>query len=776
MLPDLATPGPDLAAAFIAPIPATPTPTPADPAIPSAPGPVDSQLNRIDSLLENVDSTTAAVPADSPSATQSATQTPEPDACENRLAQVRLGMASSLFTALQCRDPATAAHSLRVALGCSAWGLALELPKELLDAIEVAALLHDVGKIGVPDCVLLKPAELTDEERAVMNRQLAMGVEILKTCCDSPAVLEIVRHSMAWFDGSRHSFDRCGAELPVGSRMVSIVNAFDSMINAQVYRPALSRDQAVAELCECAGTQFDPQLAFSFAQLQASDQQKLHNGVARRWLQDLSADSANGLWQHQVATNSSGRPQLDWLYQQKLLDNMYDGVIFLDTNLQVVLWNRGAERLTGISATSILHRPFVPSLVAMRDEHSETISDDKCPVAHSLHTGVQSLRRLIVRSRNNQPMAVDAHMIPVVGSDGVMQGVSLLLHDASGEASLEERCHRLYEQAIRDPLTQLANRAEFDRTHTLFVEAHLERRLPCSLIICDIDHFKQVNDTYGHQAGDDAIRSIARLLKNSCRPGDLVARYGGEEFVVLCADCNNETAALRAEQLRKAFGDFPQPSVGNKCCTASFGVTEIQPGDRAETMLSRADRALLMAKQSGRNRVIQLGGGMVEEPLEARRSWWFWQRDPVGPLVNKSLVTTLPLDITVQKLRGFISDHHAQIISSDATHIEILLPPAKQRSVRRRSDRPIPLTLEVTFSQEGRPTGSQSPDDSNIRRKPLQTHLQVVARPARGRDRRRSVALEQARQLIASLRSYLMANDALDLPTHESPRSDRPAD
>src|SRR6516165_5405747 len=88
---------------------------------------------------------------------------------ENRLAQVRLGLASSLFTALRLRDAATAAHSVRVALGCSAWSLALELPEDERDAIEVAALLHDIGKIGVPDGVLLKPAALTSEERVIMD-------------------------------------------------------------------------------------------------------------------------------------------------------------------------------------------------------------------------------------------------------------------------------------------------------------------------------------------------------------------------------------------------------------------------------------------------------------------------------------------------------------------------------------------------------------------------------------------------------------------------------
>ena len=115
----------------------------------------------------------------------------------------------------------------------------------------------------------------------------------------------------------------------------------------------------------------------------------------------------------------------------------------------------------------------------------------------------------------------------------------------------------------------------------MFVEAHLERRLPCSLIMCDIDRFKQVNDTYGHQAGDEAIKSFAQILKSCCHPGDLVARYGGEEFVMLCADCNNTTAASRAEQLRKSFHELSQPAIGGKCCSASFGVTELQPGDNS---------------------------------------------------------------------------------------------------------------------------------------------------------------------------------------------------
>ena len=141
-------------------------------------------------------------------------------------------------------------------------------------------------------------------------------------------------------------------------------------------------------------------------------------------------------------------------------------------------------------------------------------------------------------------------------------GAVLLFHDASSETSLEQRCQSLHEKATKDALTQVANRAEFDRVHAMFVATHQQQQVPCSLLMCDLDRFKLVNDNYGHQAGDDVIKSLASLLKSSCRPGDLVARYGGEEFVVLCADCDNASAARRAKQVCKALGQTPAAENG----------------------------------------------------------------------------------------------------------------------------------------------------------------------------------------------------------------------
>ncbi len=405
------------------------------------------------------------------------------------------------------------------------------------------------------------------------------------------------------------------------------------MTTDQVYRRAMSRERAIAELFACAGTQFDPELVERFCALLTTDQAKLTTDLSHRWLNELSADQSNALWNCHSASGLAWQQQatVDALFHQKLLDSMHDGVVFIDTNLQILLWNRAAERLTAISAASVLHRLWAPQIIGLRDENGSPLERNNCPIAHTLNCKAQTLRRLTMEGRGGERMSVDAQLVPVMGRDGIMLGATLLLHDASSQITLEERVQTLHIKATRDPLTRVANRAEFDRLHTEFVDTHLDSGLPCALIICDIDHFKNVNDTYGHQAGDEVLVSFAALLQRSARPGDLVARYGGEEFVMLCADCDNATITQRAEKIRRDLQDTPQGCLDSRPITASFGVTEIQAGDTPETMLRRADRALLRAKESGRNRVVQLGTGI---PGEMKRG----RRQPLSPLVPTDAV------------------------------------------------------------------------------------------------------------------------------------------
>lgn len=717
------------------------------PAAESLTPPVD---DRLASILTQLDEAVGCVGA------------PAYDVHENRLVQARLGIATALFAALRCKHPPAASHSLRVALGCSRWGMALELPEAALDQLEVAALLHDIGKIGVPDSVVLKPGKLSASEAVTMNRHRGMSMEILRNCCASQTVLDIVRYAPAWYAGRRADFDREGEDLPLGARMVAIVDAFDSMTTDHVYRRALPRERALRELYQFAGTQFDPTLVQHFAMLHEGDLAPEGERLAHRWLTELDAQQAERLWHWGHQHNAVDEPAAELLFQQKLIDNMRDGVVFVDSNLQIQLWNHGAERLTGLASASVCQQHWSPSLIGLCDMQGKAISEADCPVAFVVHSGVQSIRRVRITDRHQRHVSCDIHIAPVIGGNGITYGANLLIHDASPEASLEERCQNLHERATRDPLTQVANRAEFDRAHKLFVETHLERGLPCSLIMCDMDRFKQVNDNFGHQAGDEVIRTFAQLLKQMCRPGDLVARYGGEEFVLLCADCDNATASGRAEQIRRSLVDLPIPAIDGGSITASFGVTEVQPGDTDATMLRRADRGLLMAKDGGRNAVVQLGSGVGDEaPLApARHShWWSWWlgSGKTDLLLERDLMTPVPLSVSIEKLRGFVADHHAAIEGVDGNRVLLRVKTEKISLLRRITDRPVAYLLELTFSEEqvhvelggGMRTADQ-----------LRTRVRVAIRPKRQRDRRHRELHTHVRELLASLRSYLMASDA----------------
>lgn len=153
-----------------------------------------------------------------------------------------------------------------------------------------------------------------------------------------------------------------------------------------------------------------------------------------------------------------------------------------------------------------------------------------------------------------------------------------------------------------DPLTGIANRRRFD-------ERLLEELDRChrtggglSLALADVDHFKQVNDDFGHLAGDAVLKALALAMRAGTRPYDLVARWGGEEFIILLPDTEPERAVEVADRIRLAFSGGTVPEV-NRSVTVSFGIAAARPRDSAETLLARADAALYRAKEDGRNRV-----------------------------------------------------------------------------------------------------------------------------------------------------------------------------
>lgn len=682
---------------------------------------------------------------------------------DGRLIQARLGIASGLFDSIAMKHLPTARHCLRVALGCSAWFDKLS-PEFERDELEIAALLHDLGKIGVPDEILTKPGHLNVDERTIVEEQRKRGLDVLKSVCGLPSIVDCVTYSSTWFDGTRNGLNKKENELPLSSRMLAIVDAFDSMTTDQVYRKALSLDRAVAELFENAGTQFDPELVNSFAENIAQDWFDLQDSTSKKWSEIARSDSeSSSLWtiaqNHKQGSNPHSRKPTQFsLFQATLFSQMLDAVAFVDRQGKILFWNPAAERITGLTSASVLDRRISPSLMELQDESGTTeIPDNECPIQRAMERGESQFSRYSIRGRSNSRHVVELQVAPVIGQSGDALGASIVIHDSSNTSTLEERVETLYSRVAQDPLTRVANRAEFDRIHAEFVEQHLQEKTPCSLIICDLDFFKTINDEYGHQAGDDALIAFASLLKRFHRVGDLVARYGGEEFVLLCAGCDNKTATERAEEIRHVLQNTPLESLNNKCLTASFGVTEVQQGDSPELMLRRADRALQMAKENGRNRVVQLGAGMDEnfEP-DVKKSGgfldWFRKKTvvtPEQPVQHATLISQVPLELAVQKLRGFVSDQDAQIVEVEGQDISIKVSGSNPDFSKRSSDRPVPFHVLLQFS---------SVEDDNVKKKSTKTRINVVVTPIRARDRRINDLKERANLIINSIKSYLMAS------------------
>ena len=358
-----------------------------------------------------------------------------------------------------------------------------------------------------------------------------------------------------------------------------------------------------------------------------------------------------------------------------------------------------------------------------------------------------------ITTQDGKLVPVDIETIPVPDGQGGIVGSVVVFRDKTPEQTWRAKIKTLNDQVARDPLTGVANRAEFDRFHEQAVAAHAAKGAPCSLIICDIDRFKRVNDELGHQAGDAALVTFAKLLTQHCREGDLVARYGGEEFVLVCNECGSAEASKLAEKIRATLEATKLPELENRNITASFGVTELQPGDDAETMLRRADRGLLQAKETGRNRVVELGTGMREggsAPAKKAKKWWPWGTNPGAERValKSQLVTNVPPNLVAQKLHGFVSDHDANVVTVEPNYIEVQVTSSSDVRSRRSSDRPIPFRIQLQLEQ--------LPESENHKLTSA-TKIDVQMTPLRVRDRRQRPE-RVAEHLLSSLKSYLMAH------------------
>lgn len=310
----------------------------------------------------------------------------------------------------------------------------------------------------------------------------------------------------------------------------------------------------------------------------------------------------------------------DRMFAVLLMEHLVVPTFVLGPDGNVLIWNRACERLTGLPASEVVGtnhhwrafydapRPCLADLVlggqageigALYEEHQQ-VDPDRISLSAENWCGMPRLG-------NRRYLAIDAG--PIFSETGDLVAVVETLRDitAQREAQLA-----LQAMASMDGLTGLANRRRFDECLVHEWRRAERARLPVSLLMIDVDHFKSFNDAAGHQAGDECLRQIASALSGEVlRPGDQAARFGGEEFAVILPNTELNGALVVAERILSAVASLalphPDPSKG-PVVTLSIGAAEGHPSRRRspESLIREADLALYQAKQQGRARVAQL--------------------------------------------------------------------------------------------------------------------------------------------------------------------------
>ena len=290
-------------------------------------------------------------------------------------------------------------------------------------------------------------------------------------------------------------------------------------------------------------------------------------------------------------------------FHKKLLDNLFDGVYFVDRGRRIRYWNHGAERLTGYIADEAVGRRCCENFLCHMDEKGTLLCDGQCPLTKAMETGLVQESEVSMRNKSGERVFVCVRVSPISDAGGKVIGATEVFTEVTARTRIESRVRRLEQLAFMDELTHLPNRR--------FMEVRLRQKLEllrefgksAGVLMIDVDHFKKVNDTFGHQSGDEALRAVSNTLVRAVRSIDIVGRWGGEEFLVILVGIRPDRLHMIAERCRTFVGEMPLSKGEQRFqVTVSIGATLLAEKDSAESAVRRADELLYKSKAAGRNR------------------------------------------------------------------------------------------------------------------------------------------------------------------------------
>jgi len=560
------------------------------------------------------------------------------------VASLHLRTIEALALAIETKDHTSHQHLQRVRIFTVEVAKELGFPEEEIEALRAAALLHDIGKLAIPEHIINKPGRLTPEEFEKMKIHALVGAEILQRVAFPYPVAPIVRSHHERWDGTGYPDGLKGEQIPMGARVLAAVDCLDALSSHRQYQNAMSLDAAMEMVASMSGSAFEPRiveiLKRRYRELQTMVQSNLmiaeestlptsaHVGV------EAGAESATEF--AQAAPISTPAVESDFLSSiasaRQEAQTMFELSQDLGNSLSL------GETL---SVLSMRLRKMIPydsmAVFLLKDGRllPELVSGDNFRLLSSLDIGLgEGLCGWVAEKRkpivNGNPEVESGYVsdptkfttlrstlaVPLEGLNCVVGVLAMYCADrdafsadhlrillaVSSKIALSVENALKYQlaedSATTDYLTGLPN------ARSLFV--HLSRELArcrrtgtsLSVMVCDLDNFKQVNDLYGHLEGDNLLKDFASHLKETCRDYDYVARMGGDEFVIVAPGLSPNASSEKASRLNQLAVDSGRKIAGHDLVSLSVG-TAFCPEDSfdIERLLAEADRRMYCMKK-----------------------------------------------------------------------------------------------------------------------------------------------------------------------------------
>ena len=577
------------------------------------------------------------------------------------MGELHLATIEALALAIDAKDHTTSNHVSRVETYATAVAGAMGVSGVDLYALKTAALLHDIGKLGVPEHILAKPGPLTPDEFQKVRLHPQIGANIIGSVqFPYPVAPLILSHHERW-DGRGYPAGLAGADIPLGARILCLVDYFDALTSDRPYHKPMPIDSAVELIQREAGKALDPAAVDAFMHVLPEIRELIARGARLQPDADahgvrlqLDSTDARGVRLQPDSRNPSegapmaGTPRAAALARASAFEDiavahreiyaLYDLAQSMGTTLGV------AETMEHIAAKLTRVVPFASCALFLIDEDGDVLhcrfasgidSDLLAPLMVRNGEGITGWvarnRRALVNGRPTADLHAagsvpatrleSALVCPLVSVDAVI-GTLAVYHTEEGFYHDDHR--RLLDRVCEQAAAVIRNAVVFDQTHqasvtdpltglpnTRFMFRHLSRELArsqrlgaeVSLLLLDLNGFKEINDTYGHYAGDRALREVSNVLRALIRPYDVCARYAGDEFIIVLAGCGRDEAENKRRELqhgieRIAFEAEPGSAVP---MSISAGVAVFpHDGETYETLLATADRRMYQDKSERR--------------------------------------------------------------------------------------------------------------------------------------------------------------------------------